>query len=145
MRRTLTLLALAGLAAGTATAVPASAQAAVTAQAQDGYFYAWTGTNETGTRCRWYGNSSDWGTCRNEASSLWDNGYTDPGDPAYVRVFWGQNWTGAYTCIRPGWYISDLRPRAFDDYSDSGTDTRGFGQTLNDNIASHSWITDCEQ
>ncbi len=41
----------------------------------DGYLYAYNDPELEGTRCRWAGSAGTWGSCENEASSLWNNGY----------------------------------------------------------------------
>lgn len=83
--------------------------------------------------CRGYvGNSSDWGTCRNQISSLWNNGY--PGNLDDVWVYWGTGPSGARRGVYNGVAIPNLAPYTFD----AGTGA-GSGQSINDNISAHRW------
>ncbi|MFC5144819.1 peptidase inhibitor family I36 protein [Streptomyces aureoversilis] len=138
-----TILTGAALAALTVTAMPLAAHAAGTAPAPvgtgtsaappaDGKLYAYEGYNYTGFSCSWTGNSNNWGQCRNQASSLWNNGF--PGNLDDVWVYWAPNRTEARRGVHNGVAISNLATVTFD----AGTG-KGAGQNLNDNISSHQW------
>lgn len=145
-------LALAGLAtasiaavgmSGTAQAAPAApakamAPAAPSAvAAADGYFYAWIDSNFNNNSCRWSGNASDWGACKNRASSVQNNGYVDTYDD--VNMYWGTGYTGAWYCLARGHYLRDMRY----DYFNRGSNKAGYGESMGDNVASHKWATSC--
>jgi hypothetical protein len=114
-----------------ATSAPAAPALPPGVQA-DGNLHLYRGINFT-DYCRGYvGDSADWGTCRNQVSSLWNNGY--PGNLDDVWVYWGTNHSGARRGVHNGVSIADLSPYTFD----AGTGT-GAGQSINNNIASHRW------
>lgn len=112
--------------AGTQTALPAA-----TVQA-DGNFYAYIDINFSGGVCAWSGNSNDWGSCKNRASSVWNNGFVETIDD--VLLYWGTNNSGASYCVSVGVSIANLVPVHF---NRAGA---GLGQSLNDNVASHRWV-----
>lgn len=128
----------AALAAVAVGAAPLTAQAADTAPASpagaqaDGYLYVYYDLNYVGPCGKWSGNSPNWGVCRNQVTSVWNNGY--PGNLDDVWLYYGLNYTGARRGVYNGVYIADLRPYPFD----AGTGT-GAGQSINDNVASHRW------
>ncbi|MEU1372307.1 peptidase inhibitor family I36 protein [Streptomyces triculaminicus] len=144
MRTLRTLMVSTAVAALAVTAAPFAAQAAEPAppptvagpdsiKAPDGNLYAWYHLNYQGPACTWAGNSSNWGSCKNQATSLWNNGY--PGNLDDVWVYWGSGYTGAGRGVYNGVALPDLRQYTFD----AGTG-RGAGEQLNDNIASHRWV-----
>ena len=144
-----TVLAPAASAAPAPAPVPgaSSAQAATAAAAPnatalapaDGYFYAYADSNYGGKYCRWVGNDTDWSSCspggnlRNQASSLWNNGYAGSFDDVYV--YWGLSYGGAYACIGNGLAYSNLSNYVFP------VGGSGVGENMNDNISSHKWVT----
>lgn len=136
-------LATAGFAlvggAGAAQAAPqaAAAQAKPALAASDGYFYAWINSNFGGNSCRWSGNASDWGSCKNQASSVQNNGYAEAYDG--VNMYWGAGYAGAHYCLPRGHYLRDMRY----DYFNIGSSSSGYGQSMGDNVASSKWTTEC--
>jgi hypothetical protein len=73
------LAAATAVAATTLLSFPAAASAApstgaAAAAPRDGYLYAWTGPNRSGTRCRWFGNAPSWGACTNRVGSVENRG-----------------------------------------------------------------------
>ncbi|MGH1553021.1 peptidase inhibitor family I36 protein [Streptomyces sp. L7] len=149
-----TAFAALGLTALALTALPSAAQASESAPSSpsaiaagpagataDGYFYAYENANFGGKYCRWAGSDNDWSTCspggnlRNQASSLWNNGYA--GAYEDVIVYWDLNKTGAGACIANGYAYADLAGWQFPNNGPGG------GETLNDNISSHTWANAC--
>jgi hypothetical protein len=125
------------LSAGQAAA-PAVGKAAVASKASvarvaaaDGYFYVWNDINAGGQQCRWFGDSSNWGGCRNKASSMENNGYA--GSYEDVRFYWDAGYGGANDCLWNGYYVPNLAAFAFPNNGSGG------GENLNDNISSHKW------
>jgi hypothetical protein len=140
MRKLNQILAGAAIATMGIGLLPATAQAQAVAPASpagvsvqaDGNLHLYRDVNY-GNYCRGYvGNSTDWGTCRNQVSSLWNNGY--PGDLDDVWLYWGTNYSGARRGVHNGVSIADLQPYTFD----AGTGT-GAGQSINNNVSSHKW------
>jgi hypothetical protein len=115
------------------------------AQAADGNVYAYEHINFGGAVCAWSGNDTDWGSCSpggtmlNRASSLWNNGYAGGNDE--VNFYWGQSYTGAWDCLGVGDAWSNLTNQRFI----YGSGRPGHGQSTNDNIASHKWVSFCGQ
>jgi hypothetical protein len=111
------------------------------AQAADGNVYAYEHANFGGARCAWSGNSSDWSSCgmRNRASSLRNNGY--PGGNDDVNFYWGTGHTGAWDCLGVGDAWSNLANQRFI-YRPG---LPGYGESTNDNISSHKWVSYCGQ
>ena len=136
MRSILKVVAVAAIAAA-AVAVPTAAHAA------DGYVYAYKDAYFVGPYCKWVGNDADWGTCSpagsmlNTASSLWNNGYAGGYDD--VNFYWGKSYTGAWDCLGVGTSWSNLQNQRFV----YGAGKAGYGQSTNDNIASHKWVPYC--
>jgi hypothetical protein len=118
--------------ATTAASKPAPQRVAAAA---DGYFYAWIDSNFSGGSCRWAGNASNWGSCRNQASSVQNNGYAGAYDD--VNMYWGVDYTGAWYCLPPGHYLRDMQ---YDYFNRGGS---GLGQAMGDNVSSHKWTTSC--
>jgi hypothetical protein len=122
------------------------------AAAGDGYVYAYDqtyGWTKSGDACRWYGNDTNWYDCTwygvrknmlNRASSLRNMGYAGGYDK--VNFYWGTNLTGAWACLGVGDYWADL-PLGRERFSWYGNDKRGLGESLNNNVASHKWVTRC--
>ncbi|MFF3591710.1 peptidase inhibitor family I36 protein [Streptomyces sp. NPDC002387] len=106
----------------------------------DGYLYAYNDPELEGTRCRWAGSAGTWGSCENEASSLWNNSYY--GIDA-VDLYWGEFHTGAHACISRGDIWGDLSGGQY--HFTYGQGLSGFGDNVNDNIASHQWVEYCSQ
>lgn len=155
--RTTTALAVMGLAALALSALPGTAQAATptpapaavvspAAAAADGYFYAYDGANKTGKYCKWEGDDSNWSSCspgggiRNQAGSIWNNGYA--GAYEDVKVYWDNGddgaWDGAWACIQNGYYYADLANWNFPNNA-----TGGGGEVMNNNISAHMWANAC--
>ena len=141
MRKTRTILAsLAAIgvafagAGGTAQAAPRPTAEPLAA---DGYFYAWHDSWQSGRVCYWLGNASDWGACRNQASSVLNNGYAV--SPSSVNMYWGLGYSGAYYCLPRGHYLMDMSL----DHFNRGSGKAGYGDVMNDNIASSKWTTEC--
>ncbi|WP_150239989.1 hypothetical protein [Nocardiopsis quinghaiensis] len=102
--------------------------------AADGKLHVYYDFNLSRHCASWEGYSSHWGKCRNEVSSLWNNGY--PGGHDDVRVYWGLNHSGAYRGVHNGVVLNNLRQWTFD--ANTG---RGSGEVLDNNISSHKWIS----
>ncbi|MFF0738775.1 hypothetical protein ACFYVL_00040 [Streptomyces sp. NPDC004111] len=129
---------------GTALAVLAVGATPLTAQAADtdpssppsaaptGFLHVYYNTDYSGWCDDWSGEAPDWGSCRNEVSSLHNNGY--PGDLDDIWVYWGLNYTGARRGVYRGAGLTDLRFYTFDANTGPGS-----GESLNDNISSHKW------
>lgn len=161
----LTALALVGV-AGTFTTSPALADdtpaetpaettetgAAYDLAAADGYFYAADYPYGKGEYCRWSGNDSNWETCKdgdgdsvyegmyNRASQMFNNGFPVGYDD--VNVYWGLSYEGAYRCLARGNHWDDL-PLNRETFNHRGTNGRGYGESLNNNVASHKWVNSC--
>ncbi|MFI7602157.1 peptidase inhibitor family I36 protein [Actinoplanes sp. NPDC049681] len=116
---------------------PSAAHADTPAGSADGNFYAWNEWRYSGHKCAWQGNSADWtgAGCRNQASSVWNNGYLGGNDD--VRMYWDTNYGGASICLWRGTYIENLQSVSF---PNNGA---GAGQNANDNISSHKWVSSC--
>ncbi|MFF9396793.1 hypothetical protein [Streptomyces griseoluteus] len=150
MKKISTALAALGIAAAAALAAPAAAQAAPSAPATgtaksaaapNGYFYAWEHADRGGHQCAWKYDSGDWSTCgafnmRNKASSLENRGYA--GAYEDVDLFWGTWYSGSKNCLPNGAYRNNLTGIYFLWDGKSGQ-----GQSMNDNISSHSWSNNC--
>jgi hypothetical protein len=146
LRRTVVVCAMLAAIAATTLATATAATAA------DGYVYAYDqtyGWTKAGDACRWYGNDTYWGDCTwygvkknmlNRASSLRNMGW--PGGYDKVNFYWGVNLTGAWACLGVGDYWADL-PLGREKFNWALGDKRGLGQSLNNNIASHKWVTRC--
>ncbi|MET9460912.1 hypothetical protein ABZY05_38615 [Streptomyces canus] len=111
--------------ASAAPTVPAGVQA-------DGNLHLYRDTNYNNYCAGYVGNSANWGSCRNQVSSLWNNGY--PGSLDDVWVYYSTDYRGARRGVYNGVAIPDLAPYPFD----AGTGT-GAGESINNNIASHKW------
>ncbi|MEV0220092.1 peptidase inhibitor family I36 protein [Streptomyces sp. NPDC050704] len=136
-----TALTAVGLTALSLTAVPGAAQASESAPpstraaAADGYLHVYMHQNYGTPHCQWSGDSDNWDSCngmRNEASSLWNNGFTHD-----VWLYYGPNQTGASFCLDKGEKLPNIVHYHF---PNNGT---GGGTSLNDNIASHEWVANC--
>ncbi|KIF69765.1 hypothetical protein HY68_16120 [Streptomyces sp. AcH 505] len=135
MRKVHTLLigtAIAALAVGVAPLTAQASESAPPAPAATGFLHVYYDTGYTNWCDDWSGEAPDWGSCRNQVSSLHNDGY--PGALDDVWVYWGLNYTGARRGVANGVGLSDLRLYAFDANTGSGS-----GQALNDNISSHRW------
>ncbi|MFF3670793.1 hypothetical protein [Microtetraspora malaysiensis] len=118
--------------------------------AADGYFYAAEHSYGLGKYCRWADDDGAWTTCydggghevnmENQASQMFNNGF--PGGYDTVRVFWGRAYTGAWRCLAPGNHWDDL-PLGRETFNGGGSSKAGYGQSLNDNVASHRWVNGC--
>jgi hypothetical protein len=147
-------VAIAGL---TVLVVPSAAQAdtratAFAAAAADGFFYAADLPNGQGKYCRWLGNDTDWSTCSdpsgsvggngmlNQASQMFNNGV--PGGYDDVNVYYNKGYDGAFRCLATGnhWDNLSLGIETFDHW---GTNGQGYGKSLNNDVASHKWVTSC--
>jgi len=128
-----------------ATALAAALAIAASAQAADGRVYAWEHAYTQGRVCSWVGNDTNWTTCspggnlRNQASTLWNNGYAGGNDD--VNFYWGLSYTGAWDCLRVGTWWSNLQYQRFI----YGAGRSGYNQVTNDNISSHKWVSYCGQ
>lgn len=135
MRKIRTLLigtAIAALAVGVAPLTAQASESAPPAPAATGLLHVYYDTGYINWCDDWSGEAPDWGSCRNQVSSLHNNGY--PGALDDIWVYWGLNYTGARRGVANGVGLSDLRLYAFDANTGSGS-----GQALNDNISSHRW------
>jgi hypothetical protein len=103
----------------------------------DGYLYAWQYWGYAGSMCRWYDADDNWDTTpcgfsmRNKASALFNNSAF--GNP--VNLYYHPGYTGAWACLGAGDYWDDLANRHFS----WGPGRNGYGQSADDNIASHRW------
>lgn len=146
LRRTIVVFAMLGAVLAGMLATASAAGAA------DGYVYAYDqpyGWSRGGDACRWIGSDSNWYDCTwygvrknmlNRASSLWNNGWAGGYDK--VNFYWGSNWSGAWACLGVGDYWADL-PLGREKFSWYTNDKRGLGESLNNNVASHKWVTRC--
>ncbi|MFD0884514.1 hypothetical protein ACFQ08_08095 [Streptosporangium algeriense] len=117
--------------------------------AADGYFYAAEHPYGGGKYCRWFGDDTSWKTCsdaggnqvnmENRASQMFNNGF--PGGHDDVRVYWGPGYTGAWRCLATGNHWDDL-PLGRETFN-KGSGLSGYGQSINDNVASHQWVSSC--
>jgi hypothetical protein len=139
--------------ASTGTAAESASPTDVAAPSQsqlapDGYLYAWDYPNRRGDRCRWFYDDRDWDTCAwagvrtsmfDKATSLHNNGYAS--NLAHVNLYFGRGHLGAYRCMPNGTIWLDLvnRPVTFNQNPGEG----GYGQSLNNNVASHKWVQRC--
>ncbi|MEV0912674.1 hypothetical protein [Streptomyces hokutonensis] len=125
--------ALCGLVAFSPTAAHAQPSNA------DGKLHVWNDPEATGTECTWTGSAGTWGACENKGSTIWNNGYS--GIDA-VDLYWGEFHTGAHACISRGdWWETAGGTYHFT----YGQGLQGFGDNVNDNIASHQWVDYCSQ
>ncbi|MFE3252192.1 hypothetical protein [Streptomyces sp. NPDC059209] len=97
------------------------------AAAADGHLYSYNEINYGSYCASWAGDSSNWGSCQDRSSSLWNNGF--PGAYDDVWVFEGINYTGARRGLYQGAEIPNNAAYTFD----------GTSLSLNDNISSHHW------
>ncbi|MFH8987147.1 hypothetical protein [Streptomyces sp. NPDC017940] len=116
---------------GRTTSASATPAAPTGAQA-DGKLHLFRDTHFRNFCAAYVGNSTNWGACRNQISSLKNLGY--PGALDDVWLYYGPNYSGARRGVYNGGEIPDLTPYPFD----AGTGT-GAGQSINDNVASHKW------
>ena len=72
---------------------------------------------------------------RNLASSAWND--SNGGRP--VALYIHPDYTGAYACLGAGEVWDNLTQHTFNWGSTRG----GYGETTNDNIASHRWRSSC--
>ncbi|MBB5857560.1 hypothetical protein ACFQ05_18300 [Amycolatopsis umgeniensis] len=120
-----------------ATALPAGAATAPpTASAADGYVYAYT---EVGADCHWSNNAPSWGDCTNNVNAVFNNGYMATNDK--VNLYWGASYAGAWACIGRGdtWWPLSSGQWIFS----WGPGRSGYGQSVQDNIASSKWVSYC--
>ncbi|MER6575924.1 hypothetical protein [Nonomuraea sp. NPDC001023] len=115
----------------------------------DGFFYAAEHPNGLGKYCRWLLYDTSWADClngenqtismENQASQMFNNGF--PGGYSVVKLYWGRNYTGAWRCLASGnhWDNLSLGRETFN----GGAGLSGYGQSLNDNVASHKWVDAC--
>ncbi|MGW2158424.1 hypothetical protein [Nonomuraea sp. NPDC001699] len=141
--------------APTSSSVPAngSTENAVTPQnltAFDGYFYAAEHPNGVGKYCRWAGDDNNWDDCKSgdgstvnmldQASQMFNNGI--PGGADDVKVFYSRLYRGAWRCLANGNHWDNLS-LGYQTFNGGGSSAAGYGQSLNDNVASHNWVTSC--
>ncbi|MEU8706636.1 hypothetical protein [Streptomyces sp. NPDC048565] len=124
-----------------AVGAPTQGSHAPAAQAPDGLLHAWTDAGGRGHHCTWGGPSDNWGTCRNAASDIWNNGTAVTLDA--VDLYWGTSGTGAHACISRGDSWNNL-PVDIHKFT-YGQGLGGFGESVNDNISSHRWVDYCSQ
>jgi hypothetical protein len=115
-----------------AAPAPAASSTEGTQAAPDGNFYAYIGYGYVSLCGAWGGNSSDWGNCKNNAASLFNNGLYGGADDVYV--YWGSSQTGSRRGVCRGAAIPDLHQ-----YNFELDGKQGQGQELINNIASHTW------
>ncbi|MFD8232907.1 hypothetical protein ACFV20_13620 [Streptomyces sp. NPDC059696] len=151
------LASLAGAAALVAVALTApTAQAAepkpadqrsVTAAAPDGKLHAWEHPYREGGHCAWSGASRNWDYpgpgcphLRNLASSVENRGYAGSYDD--VNLYYGEDQSAAYACLGRGDMWLDLT-LGWETFSHGWPWWDGYGESVNDNISSHSWTDSC--
>lgn len=151
------LASLAGVVALTAVALSApTAQAAepkpaesraLTAAAADGKLHAWTEPYRGGAHCAWSGANRNWDypgpgcqPMRNLASSVENRGYAGGYDD--VDLYYNEDQSGPYACLGNGdmWLDLTLGREVF---SHGLPWWDGYGESVNNNIASHSWTDSC--
>jgi hypothetical protein len=93
-----------------------------------GYFHAYRDANFQNECNRWKGNSSNWGTCKNVASSLWNDGV--PGNLDDVWVYRNLNSNTPGRGIYQGARMANLRDFNFD----------GTNVPLDNEIVRHKWV-----
>ncbi|MGW2049853.1 hypothetical protein ACWCPF_32405 [Streptomyces sp. NPDC001858] len=79
----------------------------------------------------------------NRASQLWNNGF--PGGNDDVNLYYHRSQAGAYRCLPNGSHWDDL-PLGRETFNRAGSGTGGsdgLNQSLNNNVASHKWVTSC--
>lgn len=118
-----------------------SAPASRSTAAADGLLHAWTDPFGGGTPCFWSKSVDDWGPCRNKASDIWNNGYATTFDA--VDLYYGRAGTEAHACISRGDSWNNL-PSGKWKFT-YGAGKKGFGKSVNDDIASHRWVDYCSQ
>ncbi|MEW2074607.1 peptidase inhibitor family I36 protein [Streptomyces sp. NPDC013433] len=139
MRKFTVTAAVLGLAALGLTAPATTAQASESAVAgpgcdskwgpRNGNVYAWDGFDCQGTQLvATPGNSSNWGSANDRASSVMNRGFT--GTLSIVAFYFLENYAGGHACLQPGELYAD-------NLSDNFFST---GPTVNDNIRSHRWV-----
>lgn len=103
--RKLRLIAAVAVASGGLTAAaitPASAATEAWSDCPSGYFCAWSGSNGTGSRCQWEGNSESWYFDCSWAGnkyphSVYNHGTSGRGVTIYAWVSWEQPIGGCVT------------------------------------------------
>ena len=153
MQKTKTILAalafacLAGaLMPATAQAAPVKPQPAATAKAvaaaePDGRLWAWEEPYRGGTACRWEDDWADWTLgcweVSNDASSLENRGYVATYDD--VNLYYRDDFKGSYACLGRGDMWMDLT-LGWEKFHAPGD---GQWEEVNDNVASHKWVSSC--
>lgn len=84
----------------------------------------------------WYGNATDLGGCKNIASTVYNNGRSCAGCED-VNLYWGSSHAGAWYCLPKGRYLLHMQL----DHFDRGRGLPGYGDALNDNVASAKWTS----
>src|SRR5262245_39254592 len=105
----------------------------------DGKFYIWA--DDCQCSAAFTGNSQVWPDyVRNKDDWVWNNGYVGGRD--HVNIYWDWYYGGAYACISYGtsWWLPEHWQRF--GWTKDG-DTRGWGQVVHDNAASHRWVYQC--
>jgi hypothetical protein len=106
----------------------------------DGYLYAWTEADRQGAQCRWADNADRWYLCKNNVGSVENRAYAGTYDAA--DLYWGEKYTGAYTCIEAGSAWLDLEAQR--QFFDHGWPTyRGWHESVVNNIESSKWNASC--
>jgi hypothetical protein len=128
MRRLTALLLGTAILAGTALVAAPTANAV----GGDGKLYAYSDTNWRNVCGGWTNNSTSWGQCGTQVSSVWNNGFLQTYDK--VRMYWGVRYTGTSYCLAQGTALSDLRDKRF---NIAGTNV---GAVMDNHVFSHQWV-----
>ncbi|HEY3688664.1 MAG TPA: peptidase inhibitor family I36 protein [Streptosporangiaceae bacterium] len=147
--RTATALAVAASTVAVLAAAAPAASAKPSAAAADGYVYASDLPRMDGEYCAWSGSDPDWADCKdrdgrlhtmlNRAGSLSNRGYAATNDD--VNFYWGKGYTGSWACLGQGdsWLNLPAEGHTFT----WGVGRRGYRDKINNNIASHKWVSYC--
>jgi hypothetical protein len=109
----------------------------------DGYVYAWDNIwnddNYATISCRWYNDDPNWqndcGNFRSYAGAIQNN--SAHGNS--VNLYFHPDYTGAWACLGSGSVWRDLRYN----YFSWGAGLDGYGQALNNEVASSKWVRSC--
>ncbi|MGC5038597.1 MULTISPECIES: hypothetical protein [unclassified Streptomyces] len=142
------LMAVAFTAPTAHAAEPAPAETrTVSAAAADGKLHAWMDPYRGGGHCAWSGAIRNWDypgpgcpAMRNLASSVENRGYAGGYDD--VNLYYGEDQSAAYACLGNGdmWLDLSLGREVF---SHGWSWWDGYGESVDNNIASHSWTDSC--
>jgi hypothetical protein len=156
MRKVKILISSVAIAGLTGLVTPSAAQADNTAATfaatmNDEYFYAAEHPYGQGKYCRWLGNDGNWADCssasgptpggmQNQASQMYNSGV--PATLSAVNVYYNRGYDGAYRCLAASDHWDDL-PLGRETFNRWGNNGSGYGLSINDNVASHKWVSSC--